>query len=199
MAKATILVGTVGQGIMRSRDDGATWQRVGIGQGMHSDAMVRTLLNHPQRPEIIYAGTEKGLYRSDDGGEKWRLVESPLSNHAVWALAIDPEMTEVMFAGTGTPTPATVFRSTDAGATWEERPAGIAEVDRRRRHRPPRTGALPRRSPPSQLGPGDPRLTGSSPCVTAGAGAAAAGERRVAGSCRGGATRRAGLDGPAHR
>jgi hypothetical protein len=55
MATTTILVGTVGQGIMRSGDDGATWRRVGIGQGMHSDAMVRTLLNHPHRPEIVFA------------------------------------------------------------------------------------------------------------------------------------------------
>ena len=42
MASTTILVGTVGQGIMRSTDDGATWRRVGIGQGLHSDALVRT-------------------------------------------------------------------------------------------------------------------------------------------------------------
>ena len=127
MAKGTILVGTVGQGIMCGRDDGATWQRVGIGQGMHTDAMVRALLNNPRRPEIIYAGTDKGLYRSDDGGEKWRLIDSPLNKYAVWALASDPVVSEVMFAGTGTPTPATVFRSTDGGMTWEERPAGIAE------------------------------------------------------------------------
>jgi photosystem II stability/assembly factor-like uncharacterized protein len=127
MAKGTILVGTVGQGIMCGRDDGATWQRVGIGQGMHTDAMVRALLNNPRRPEIIYAGTDKGVYRSDDGGEKWRLIDSPLNKYAVWALAIDPVVSEVMFAGTGTPTPATVFRSSDGGMSWEERRAGIAE------------------------------------------------------------------------
>lgn len=127
MAKGTILVGTVGQGIMCSSDDGATWQRVGIAQGMHTDAMVRALLNNPRRPEIIIAGTDKGVYRTDDGGEKWRLIDSPLNKYAVWALASDPVVSEVMFAGTGTPTPATVFRSTDGGMTWEERPAGIAE------------------------------------------------------------------------
>jgi photosystem II stability/assembly factor-like uncharacterized protein len=126
MTKAAILVGTVGQGIMRSRDDGATWQRVGIGQGMHSDAMVRALVNHPHRPEMMYAGTDKGVYCSDDAGEKWRQLGGPLAQYAVWALTINPTMSEVMFAGTGTPTPATVFRSTDGGQSWEERPAGIA-------------------------------------------------------------------------
>jgi photosystem II stability/assembly factor-like uncharacterized protein len=127
MAQAAILVGTVGQGIVRSGDDGGSWRRVGISQGMHSDAMVRAMANDPHRPEIIYAGTDKGLYRSDDAGEKWRLLDSPLSQYAVWALAIDPVATETMFAGTGTPTPATLFRSTDGGMSWEERPAAIAE------------------------------------------------------------------------
>ncbi len=127
MAKKTILVGTVGQGIMRSYDDGESWQRVGIGQGMHSDAMVRALANDPHRPEIIFAGTDKGLYRSEDGGEKWKLLNSPLSNYSVWALAIDPAATEVMYAGTGTPTPAALFRSTDRGTTWEKTSMQAAE------------------------------------------------------------------------
>ncbi|SVC56367.1 uncharacterized protein METZ01_LOCUS309221, partial [marine metagenome] len=46
----TILVGTVGQGIMRSADGGESWGRIGIGAGLHSDAMVRTLLNTPTSP-----------------------------------------------------------------------------------------------------------------------------------------------------
>ncbi len=50
MIQMTILVGTVGQGIMRSPDGGETWGRVGIGQGMHSDAIVRALLPDPGRP-----------------------------------------------------------------------------------------------------------------------------------------------------
>ncbi|MBI3326326.1 MAG: hypothetical protein HYZ81_06445 [Nitrospinae bacterium] len=127
MAKGTILVGTVGQGIMRSSDGGEGWQRVGIGQGMHSDAVVRALANNPHRPEIIYAGTDKGLYRSDDAGTKWKLLDSPLSNYSIWALMVDPLATEVIYAGTGTPTPAKFFRSTDCGTTWEQRPMHAAE------------------------------------------------------------------------
>jgi photosystem II stability/assembly factor-like uncharacterized protein len=77
MEKTTILVGTIGQGVMRSHDGGETWQRMGIYQGMHSDAMVRTLVHHPKRPEIVYAGTDKGLYCSDDAGASWKQQESP--------------------------------------------------------------------------------------------------------------------------
>jgi len=125
--KMTILVGTIGQGIMRSADGGESWQRVGIGQGMHSDALVRTIASNPRRPEVVFAGTDKGLYRSEDAGQSWRLVDSPLSSYCVWALAVDPVEPQTMFAGTGTPTPATLFRSTDGGRTWEQRPAEIAE------------------------------------------------------------------------
>ena len=127
MTQMTILVGTVGQGIMRSPDGGETWGRVGIGQGMHSDAIVRALLPDPGRPEIAYAGTDQGLYRSDNTGETWKVVDSPLSHYAVWALARDPREPEVMFAGTGTPTPSTLFRSTDSGVSWEQRPVEIAD------------------------------------------------------------------------
>lgn len=125
--KMTILVGTVGQGIMRSADGGETWQRVGINQGMHSDALVRTLVNNPNRPELVYAGTDKGLYRSEDAGQNWRLLDTPLSNYCVWNVAVDSADPQIMFAGTGTPTPATIFRSTNAGRSWEQRPVEVAE------------------------------------------------------------------------
>lgn len=125
--KMTVLVGTVGQGIMRSADGGETWQRAGINQGIHSDALVRTLANNPRQPEILYAGTDKGLYRSEDTGQKWQLIDSPLSNYCVWNLAIDSADPRVMFAGTGTPTPATIFRSTNGGRSWEQRPVEVAE------------------------------------------------------------------------
>lgn len=125
--KMTVLVGTVGQGIMRSADGGESWRRVAITQGMHSDALVRTMLNLPGQPEIVYAGTDRGLYLSKDAGERWELLDCALSNQHVWALAADPANPKRMFAGTGTPTPAGVFRSTNAGASWERRPMEVVE------------------------------------------------------------------------
>ena len=123
----TILVGTIGQGIMRSADGGESWRRVGIYAGMHSDALVRTLGNHPERPGVVFAGTDKGLYRSEDGGQKWGLLDTTMSGTCVWALAFDSTNPDLMFAGTGTPDPAGVFRSDDGGKTWEQRPVEIAK------------------------------------------------------------------------
>jgi photosystem II stability/assembly factor-like uncharacterized protein len=122
----TVLVGTVGQGVMRSTDSGETWRRVGIGQGLHSDALVRTIVNHPGQPEKLFAGTDKGLYLSADAGQTWTLPPSPLNDYCVWSVAIDPADPRIMYAGTGTPNPATIFRSTDGGKHWEQRPVEVA-------------------------------------------------------------------------
>ena len=122
-----VMVGTVGQGIMRSTDSGETWRRVGIDQGMHSDAQVRALANHPGQPNTVFVGTDRGLLKSEDAGETWRSVDSPLSDHYVWAIAIDPVDPTIMFAGTGTPKPAAIFRSRDGGTTWDQRPVEVAQ------------------------------------------------------------------------
>ncbi len=128
MAKrGTILVGTIGQGVMMSADDGAGWTRASVGQGMHSDSIVRALVSDPRSPEVVYAGTDMGLYRSDDGGAKWRLLETPMKGSMVWSMAIDPVDPNIVFAGTGTPSTPGIYRSIDAGKSWEHRPMEIAE------------------------------------------------------------------------
>ena len=65
----TILVGTAGQGIMRSGDNGESWQRVAINQGMYQNPVIRVLANHPSKSNVIYAGTDRGIYQSDDAGK----------------------------------------------------------------------------------------------------------------------------------
>ena len=126
-SKGTILVGTVGQGVMMSADEGESWTRGGVRQGMHSDCIVRMLRSDARSPEIVYAGTDFGLYRSDDGGATWRLLENPMKGSMVWSMAIDPVDPVVMFAGTGTPSTPGIFRSTDAGKSWSRLSVEIAK------------------------------------------------------------------------
>jgi photosystem II stability/assembly factor-like uncharacterized protein len=126
MKDLTIVVGTIGQGVMRSSDDGKTWERIGPRRGFPYESAVRCLAVNPHRPEIVFAGTEKGLYRSEDAGSHWRLLDSALNPFYIWALAIDPVDPAIMFAGSGTPTPATIFRSTDGGESWQRRPVEVA-------------------------------------------------------------------------
>jgi photosystem II stability/assembly factor-like uncharacterized protein len=126
MKNVTIVVGTVGQSIMRSEDSGQTWMRIGPRRGFAYEASVRTIAMHPRDHRILFAGTERGLYRSEDAGANWRYIDSALNPYYVWALAIDPQNPDVMFAGTGTPTPAMIFRSKDGGRSWEKRPVEVA-------------------------------------------------------------------------
>jgi photosystem II stability/assembly factor-like uncharacterized protein len=125
--RGTILVGTIGQGIMMSADDGANWARASVRQGMHSDCIVKVLRAHPRSPQTIDAGTDMGLYRSENGGVRWRLLDTPMTGSMVWSIAIDPVDPQVMFAGVGTPSKPAIYRSTDGGKTWEHRAMEIAD------------------------------------------------------------------------
>jgi len=124
--QGTILVGTIGQGVMRTLDDGESWTRASVRQGMHSDAIVRALLAHPHAPDVVFAGTDQGLYRSDDAGARWARLDTPLTGAMVWSIAIDPVDPNVMFAGTGTPSAPGIYRSVDAGKTWQRLSVEIA-------------------------------------------------------------------------
>jgi photosystem II stability/assembly factor-like uncharacterized protein len=125
-AKGNILVGTIGQGVMMSADEGESWTRASVRLGMHSDCIVKALVSDPRRPEVVYAGTDTGLYRTDSGGGAWRLMDTPMRGSMVWSVAIDPVDPNIMFAGTGTPSKPGIYRSTDAGQTWEQLAVEIA-------------------------------------------------------------------------
>jgi photosystem II stability/assembly factor-like uncharacterized protein len=118
------LVGTVGQSVLAT-DDGERWMRVGPNAGFHSDALVRTLVNRPETPQVIWAGTDRGILRSDDAGRTWRQVES-LGTQQVWRISFHPSEARVVYAGTGTPSPARILRSDDDGATWKQLDVEIA-------------------------------------------------------------------------
>jgi photosystem II stability/assembly factor-like uncharacterized protein len=126
MKDVTIVVGTVGQSIMRSEDNGQTWARIGPRRGFAYEASVRSIAMHPKEHNILFASTERGIYRSEDRGANWLFVDSALNGRYVWTIAFDPVNPDNMFAGTGTPTPAMVFRSRDGGRNWEQRPVEVA-------------------------------------------------------------------------
>ena len=122
----TMLVGTPGQGVFRSADDGESWTRGSIGQGLHSDAIIRSLTLHPTLPRTVFAGSDKGIYRSDDAGASWRLLDTPMNGQVVWQVVFDPADPDTLVAGTGTPSTPGIFRSADGGATWHSETVEIA-------------------------------------------------------------------------
>lgn len=123
----TILVATAGQGILRSNDDGATWHRLGLKEAIEFDGTVRALAVDPARPERIYAGADAGLCISDDGGAHWHRPDNLLNGQTVWSIAVDASDPRVLYAGTGAPSRAAIYKSTDAGLTWRKLPPEIPE------------------------------------------------------------------------
>ncbi len=118
--KGTILVGTAGQGILRSVDDGATWHRLGLKEAIEFDGTVRALAVDPSDPTRVLAGADAGICLSTDGGAHFQRVESPANGQTIWALAYDPNNPKTVFAGTGAPSRGRMFRSTDGGDTWTD-------------------------------------------------------------------------------
>jgi photosystem II stability/assembly factor-like uncharacterized protein len=74
----------------------------------------------PTTPTTIYASTEKGLFKSTDGGLEWT-VTALRSTH-IEVLAIDPSRPSTIYAAISD---RGVVRSTDGGAHWRDRSSGL--------------------------------------------------------------------------
>ncbi len=83
---------------------------------------VRALVVDPDAPTTIYAGivTGGGVFKSTNGGRKWRAAG--VARRQVWELAINPQKTATLYAGTGG---RGVFKSTNGGRTWRGVNAGL--------------------------------------------------------------------------
>ena len=118
--QAYVYVGLAGEGefigpggIYRCADGGQEWQS--IAQGLPPEPQVLALLAHPNHSNIIYAGTNLGVYRSDDRGDHWDALDSVKKD--VWSLAFHPSNPDVIFAGHE---PCAISRSLDGGQTWSK-------------------------------------------------------------------------------
>lgn len=121
-AGSVLLIGTAGQAVWRSEDGGDTF-RLSNGE-MFMEAEVRALAVHPSAPSGVYAGTDGGLYRSDDAGKSWTLLNLPFdtgqgwqAGTLTWSVLIDPHDTKTLYVGT---CPGAVYRSRDGGAAWQK-------------------------------------------------------------------------------
>ena len=72
-------------GLYRSVDGGASWEL--LKQGLPTETLGRIAVAvAPSKPEVVYASVETatkettGMYRSDDGGNTWALVDNSFNN-----------------------------------------------------------------------------------------------------------------------
>ena len=73
--------------IYKSTDYGKTW--VGINTGIPYGAYTRVVREDPIRKDLLYAGTEKGLYLSWDGGKSWKPFQLNLPNTPITDIKIN--------------------------------------------------------------------------------------------------------------
>jgi serine/threonine protein kinase len=65
------------KGIFKSTDGGTTWSRIDTGLAINKDTgypfYVKSIAVHPDNPDIVFAATGSGLYKSSNGGKTWEL------------------------------------------------------------------------------------------------------------------------------
>lgn len=84
-----------GNGMYKSIDGGKTWQHLGL----ENSRNIHRVIVHPNNPDIVYAGvqgpawaptSERGVYKSTDGGETWEAVLQINDTTGVADMVMDP-------------------------------------------------------------------------------------------------------------
>ncbi len=76
------------------------WRALGRGE-FPTRVRFQAFARHPVHRDVMYAGTDRGIYRSDDGGVSWVAANKGLPpGTEVLAIAVDPQSPEQLFIGT---------------------------------------------------------------------------------------------------
>ena len=134
-----------GDGIYRSVDGGKSWENLGLKKSEH----IGRVVVDPRDSKVVYvaaegplwgAGGDRGLYKTTDGGKTWKAVLTISENTGVVDVAMDPSNPDIVYAAAyqrrrhvftlidGGPESA-IYKSTDAGATWNKLKSGLPSVD----------------------------------------------------------------------
>jgi len=125
-----------GDGVWKSVDAGKSWKNVGL----KDTRAIGKVIVDPHNPDMVFVAalghpfgpnTERGVFRSIDGGKTWDKVLYKDENTGAIDLAADPQNPHILFASLWetrrTPWSLTsggpgsgLYRSTDSGATWKK-------------------------------------------------------------------------------
>lgn len=99
-------------GLFRTSTPGAPWER--LTSGLPENAEIRAIEVHPTDAGTLYVATQRGPYRSTDGGDSWESLDLP-SPEVTWSILVHPVDPNIVYCGTiGTG----IYRSENGGRHW---------------------------------------------------------------------------------
>lgn len=116
-------------GFIISYDEGLTWQEAngGLTLQYYPELRPSDLAWHPAQPSVILAATERGLYRSEDGGRNWQLSQYGITNLEAFDVAMDPSnpdwaciLTDYFISSEGK-----IQTTSDGGVSWQLQTSGL--------------------------------------------------------------------------
>ena len=125
-----LYAGTSG-GVFRSFDGADHWTKANNGlvpddAKMASMALgVNRLLIDPADPDVVYAGTTQGVFKTLDKGEMWARLAAELGELYVSSLVLEPGNGQHLYMGTS----QGIFQSRDGGQTWKATNEGLANLN----------------------------------------------------------------------
>lgn len=127
----TVLYGGTTGGIYRSDDGAMSWKRINNGLIPESElasAMalgVNAIEIDRTNPNIVYAGTTKGLFRTTNKGEQWERIGQSLPDLFISSILLHPMEPSQLYVGG----PKGVWKSADSGKSWQAVNQGIATLN----------------------------------------------------------------------
>jgi photosystem II stability/assembly factor-like uncharacterized protein len=96
--------------LQKSTNGGGAWLRTGW---VTENPQALVLAVDPRSETTVYAGANRGVYKSSDAGATWKYLAG---NSTVYALAVDPGNPAVLFRGVS----AGIYRTQDGGLSWTQ-------------------------------------------------------------------------------
>jgi len=112
--RVEIYAGTAGHSVWFSNDLGEHFIHPNSHSGLYLEARIWCFSSHLKTPNELLAGTDMGVFIWNESTTRWSLIESPMTD--VWAITQNPDNPDIIYAGAR---PAKMFRSMNAGKTWE--------------------------------------------------------------------------------